>query len=139
MNQEFFMFLVRNLVNAIILAFILSWIVSFLLKKDMYLEMKKRIRTVFSIIIFIILFFVEIPPFKSEAKQIMRDWYPNAKKITIITIEKSKIKEYAYDGYVIWTYDNKNCKGTISITKEKRTSEYWTYELIDKTIECTKF
>ena len=138
MSQEFFMFLVRNLFNAVIVAFILSWIVSFLLKKDIYLEMKKRIRIVFSILVFLVLLFVEIPPFESEAREMMKEWYPNAKKIRVIMIEKSKTAIYTYNGYVTWSYDNKKCKGTLTISKEKRTSEYWTYDLPDKAIECTQ-
>ena len=136
MSEELFGFLIKNLLNAVLLAFILSWIISFALKKDAYQEMKKRLRTFFSVIIFIILFFVELPPAEYDAKQIMRDWYPNSKKITIITIEKSKTKKNTYDGYVSWEDNGKNCKGILLITKEKRTSEYWYYELPEESISC---
>ena len=136
MSPDLIGFLVRNLLNAILLAFILSWIISFALKKDVYQEMKKRLRTFFSIIIFIILFFVELPPTELDAKKIMRDWYPDSKKITIITIEKSKTKKDAYDGYVSWEDNGKNCKGILLITKKKKTSEYWWYELPNKSISC---
>jgi len=136
MSEELIGFLVKNLFTAVILAFILSWIISFILKKDMYQELKKRIRTVFSIIIFILLFFIEIPPFESEAREMMKEWYPNAKKITITTIEKSKTKKHAYDGYVLWEHNNKSCKGILLITKEKKISEFWYYELPEESISC---
>ena len=136
MNEELIEFLVRNLFTAVISAFILSWIISFILNKDMYQELKKRIRTVFSVIIFILLFFIEISPFESEAREMMKEWYPDAKEITIITIEKSKTKKNTYDGYVQWEYNNKNCKGVLLITKEKKTSGSWWYELPEESISC---
>jgi len=139
MNEDLVGFLIKNLLNAIVVAFILSWVVSFLLKKDVYFEMRRRIRIVFSIIIFIALFFIEIPPTKLDTKEIMREWYPKASKITVITIEKSKTALYTYDAYVSWLYDNKNCNGIVNISKEKKTSEYWTYDLNDESIKCTKF
>jgi len=136
MNEEIVEFLIRNLFYAIIFAFILSWIISFVLNKEVYLEMKKRLRLVLSVIIFIILFFVEIPPQASEAKEMLQEWYPNAKDIAVLTIEKSKTTKNTYDAYVTWLINNQNCRGKLIISQEKRISQEWNYELPEKDIEC---
>jgi len=136
MNEELWMFLGKNLFNAIILAAILSWVVSFLFNKKTYLEMKKRIRTVFSIVIFIVLFFVDIAPTELDVKNIMKDWYPKAENITVITIEKSKISKNGYDAYMTWSLNGYNCNGVILVTTEKKISNTWSYELPNESIKC---
>jgi len=136
MSQEVIEFLLKNLFYAVIFAFILSWIISFVLNKEVYKEMKKRLRVVLSVIIFIILFFVKIPPQEIEAKEMMKEWYPNAKDIAVLTIEKSKTTKNAYDAYVTWSDNNHNCKGRLVISQEKRISQEWIYELSEDNIEC---